>query len=133
MEKRSAGRPKKEPGEVLVDLPIKVDPETLQNVQGIADQLDRPRGWVARKLLMRGLEAYSRDLETKRPEIAIQTEEEEELRLVRIRSREGLEELVEEMNDGEPLIKKIKKDQPVNDNLPLENLPPFKPKKGKKT
>lgn len=70
--KRSAGRPKKEPDEVLVDLPIKVSPEALKDVEQIADQLERPRGWVARKLLMRGMESYTHDLQTKRPEDAIQ-------------------------------------------------------------
>jgi hypothetical protein len=75
MKKRVAGRPKKEAGEVLVDLPFKVDPEALDIVQRIADGLERPRGWTARKLLMRGIEVYSHDLKDMRPEDAIQMRE----------------------------------------------------------
>lgn len=72
MKKKLAGRPKKEPEEVLVDLPSKVAPSTLEAVEQIAGQLDRPRGWVARRLLMRGVEVYLRDVQIMRPEDAIQ-------------------------------------------------------------
>lgn len=110
MKKRTAGRPKKEPGEVLVDLPIKVDPETLIDVQNIADQLDRPRGWVARKLLLRGIEVYLRDVKIRMPELAIQTEEEAAQRIVQLKSPENVEELAEELADGKPFVRRTKRE-----------------------
>jgi hypothetical protein len=72
MKKKSVGRPKKEPDEILVELPFKVAQDTIETVEQIADQLDRPRGWVARKLLLRGISVYLRDVKTMRPEDAIQ-------------------------------------------------------------
>jgi|SRR5215468_5751924 len=75
MKKRAVGRPRKEPGEILVDLPFKVDPEALEIVEQIAAQLDRPRGWAARRLLMRGIEIYSHDIQNMRPEDAIRMHE----------------------------------------------------------
>ena len=111
MKKRGVGRPKKESGEVLVDLPIKVDPKALEDMESIADQLDRPRGWVARKLLMRGMEVYFRDLKTTGPEIAIQTEQEQALRTVRLASPEDVEELIGELNGGKLLVNEVSVDR----------------------
>ncbi len=71
MKKRTVGRPKKEPDEILVDFSIKISPETMAMIEQIAVQLDRPKGWTGRKLLTRGLAAYLRDALSMRLEDAI--------------------------------------------------------------
>jgi len=55
------GRPRKPPGETLIELPCKVPPEVAEEIGHIARVTDRPRSQIARKLIARGLAAYRRD------------------------------------------------------------------------
>lgn len=55
------GRPTKEPGEKLVEVPCKVSPEVAEAIDQIARRTDRYRSQIARKLIHRGLAAYKRD------------------------------------------------------------------------
>jgi hypothetical protein len=55
------GRPKKEPGEVLVEVPCKVPPAVADWIERMHSALDRSRSQLARKLLIRGIAAYLRD------------------------------------------------------------------------
>ena len=55
------GRPKKEPGEILVEVPCKVPSAVADLITEAALATDRSRSQIARKLLIRGLAAYERD------------------------------------------------------------------------
>jgi hypothetical protein len=55
------GRPKKPKEIVMVDMPLKVLPETAREIEEIANRLERSKSFINRKLLLRGLEAYRRD------------------------------------------------------------------------
>jgi len=50
-------RNKKTDAEKLIEIPCKVAPRAVQALEQIAEQTDRPKGAVARKLLMHGLAA----------------------------------------------------------------------------
>jgi len=64
------GRPAKEPGEKLVEVPCKVSPEVAELIADIARDTDRYRGQIARKLIYRGLAAYLRDGSLEEPKSA---------------------------------------------------------------
>jgi hypothetical protein len=55
------GRPKKDPGESLVEVPCKVPQAVADVIAKISDDTDRSRSQVARKLIIRGLASYYRD------------------------------------------------------------------------
>jgi hypothetical protein len=55
------GRPRKEPGESLVEVPCKVPAKVANEIADISVATDRSRSQIARKLIIRGLAAYHRD------------------------------------------------------------------------
>jgi hypothetical protein len=57
----AVGRPKKEPGEALVEVPCKVPLEVADEIARLSTVMDRSRSQIARKFIMRGLADYKRD------------------------------------------------------------------------
>jgi len=55
-------RPKKKRGETLEPLPVRVPTELVEEVKRIAVMLDRSDSYITRKLFIRGLIAYRRDM-----------------------------------------------------------------------
>lgn len=55
------GRPAKEPKEKLTEVPCKVSYDVAEEIARLAEELDRSRSQIARKLISRGLAAYRRD------------------------------------------------------------------------
>lgn len=51
-------RPKKPREEVMLDVPCKVPPEVLRELEGMALALERSKSFISRKLLLCGLEYY---------------------------------------------------------------------------
>jgi hypothetical protein len=56
-----AMRRRKDPSEKLVTVGALVHPTTEAAIDKIALQNERARGWIANKLILRGLAAYLRD------------------------------------------------------------------------
>lgn len=57
----AVGRPKRPIESLMVDLPLKVLPDTAREIEELADSLERSKSFINRKLLLRGLAAYRRD------------------------------------------------------------------------
>lgn len=55
------GRPKKPVENVMIDMPLKVMPDTASHIEQLAIRLERSKSFINRKLLLRGLAAYLRD------------------------------------------------------------------------
>ena len=47
--------------ELLDTLGVKLSPEIIREIEEIGAEHDRPKSWVGRKLILRGLLAYKRD------------------------------------------------------------------------
>lgn len=55
------GRPKRPIESLMVDVPLKVLPETAKEIEALAIRLERSKSFISRKLVLRGLAAYLRD------------------------------------------------------------------------
>lgn len=55
-----AGRPKKE-APALIQLSVKIDEDIERELEAIALQYDRPKGYIARNLMLRGLNLFKKD------------------------------------------------------------------------
>lgn len=101
------GRPKKEAGEILVEVPCKVPQEVANEIARLSIETDRSRSQVARKLLLRGLAAYKRDEKLDEP---AETEEKKP-RVTKSRrpaqQRDSIDEILADAHysDGKPLSK----------------------------
>src|SRR4030095_2912626 len=62
------GRPKRPIESLMVDMPLKVLPETAQEIECLALRLERSKSFISRKLVLRGLAAYMRDGNLDEPE-----------------------------------------------------------------
>ena len=61
------GRPRKDPKEMLVEVPCKVPPQVAEEIARLSIVMDRSRSQIARKFIVRGLAAYKRDGEIDEP------------------------------------------------------------------